>query len=199
MKLMLSGDKLNLEKVNILILDDNQQSLDILSQIVSGFGAKNIARCTSAVEARESLSKQPVDLILTDAQMPDENGYEFARWIRQAAPEPVKYTLMVLITGHTPQSEVTVARDCGVNFVVTKPLVPAVLLQRFHWLSRENRKFVECATYAGPDRRFKRQGPPADMEGRRRDDLKGDVGGVSGANMSQDEIDSLMKPTKASL
>jgi len=199
MRLMLSGDKLNLEKVNILILDDNQQSLDILSQIISGFGAKNIARCTSVAEAREALSKQPVDLILTDAQMPDENGYEFARWIRQAAPEPVKFTPMVLITGHTPQSEVTVARDCGVNFVVTKPLVPAVLLQRFHWLSRENRKFVECATYAGPDRRFKRQGPPADMEGRRHDDLKGEVSEVSGTNMSQDEIDSLMKPTKATL
>jgi hypothetical protein len=106
---------------------------------------------------------------------------------------------MVIITGHTPQSQVTVARDCGVNFVVAKPLVPAVLLQRFHWIARERRKFVECAAYVGPDRRFKRQGPPPDIEGRRHDDLKGDVSLASEPNLSQDQIDSLMRPTKASL
>ena len=90
------------------------------------------------------------------------------------------------------------ARDCGANFVVTKPLAPRVLLDRIAWLGRETRGFVEIGDgYVGPDRRFKAYGPPAGEAGRRRDDLPLEVGEAVESNMSQDDIDALMNPRRA--
>lgn len=59
--------------------------------------------------------------------------------------------------------------------------------------------FIESDSYAGPDRRFRREGPPPGMAGRRSGDLSAAVGHAETPNLSQDEIDSLMKPTKVSL
>ena len=74
-----------------------------------------------------------------------------------------------------------------------------VLLERILWAAREERQFIECDTYLGPDRRFKNEGPPIGVEGRRRDDLKGELGGPSGTNLSQDQINDMMKPSKVKL
>ena len=85
------------------------------------------------------------------------------------------------------------------NFTVAKPITPKVLLERIFWVAREERAFIECDSYVGPDRRFKYEGPPIGMEGRRRDDLPAEVGNAQEANMSQDEINSLMKVAKVQI
>jgi hypothetical protein len=66
-------------------------------------------------------------------------------------------------------------------------------------MARENRLFIDSATYVGPDRRFKRLGPPAGMTGRRSDDRSVKLKATGGPNLSQDEINALMKPAKVSL
>lgn len=196
---MLDGDKLNLESIHFLLVDDNAHALDIMAQVVSGFGVRNMTKADGPAAARQAIGRGGIDIVLTDAQMPGENGYQLTEWIRRQAPEPVRYVPIVIITGHTPQSDVTKGRDLGANFTIAKPLVPRVLLQRLFWLSQEERQFVQSDGYAGPDRRFKRLGPPAGTDGRRSDDLKGKVGEASQPNLSQDQINALMKPAKVSL
>lgn len=51
------------------------------------------------------------------------------------------------------------------------------------------------SVFVGPDRRFHNIGPPGGVP-RRTGDLSIEVGAASGPNMSQDEIDSLMRPMK---
>ena len=48
--------RINFEALSIVIVDDNQQSLDILVQVITGFGAKKISRCLSAQEAQRVLA-----------------------------------------------------------------------------------------------------------------------------------------------
>ena len=67
------------------------------------------------------------------------------------------------------------------------------------WLAGDEREFVECETYVGPDRRVRNFGPPVGMPGRRSGDLSEHVGAASEANMDQSEIDMLMKPMKVSI
>jgi hypothetical protein len=71
------------------------------------------------------------------------------------------------------------------------------MLERILWVAREQRGFVACDSYAGPDRRFKFDGPPAGGPGRRRDDLSADVGDAVMPNMSQDQIDALLQQRSA--
>ena len=196
---MLASEKFNLEKMQVLLVDDNQQGLDIMGQIVAGFGARNLLKCTSAKEARDILSKTTVDLLLTDNHMPGEDGYSLVRWLRTEAPEMNRYVPVLVVTGHIRKSDVFRSRDSGANFVVVKPVTPQTLLERIFWVGRDERKFIECDTYSGPDRRFKREGPPAGMEGRREDDLHGKLGDASEPNLSQDEINAMMRPKKVAV
>jgi CheY-like chemotaxis protein len=196
---VLVSDKINLDKVCILVVDDNNQSVEIMMSVLSGFGARNLLSCNSADEAKTILKRNRVDLLLTDAEMPGENGYELVRWLRSECKEPNRYASAMVVTGHTRVSRVELARDCGAHFVVTKPITPDILLQRIFWVASGERIFVDCDSYKGPDRRFKHEGPPAGSDGRRADDLPADVGEATTPNMTQDELDSMLKVGKVAL
>ncbi len=167
---MLDSDKLNLERVRFLLVDDNPQALNITTQVVTGYGVRKITKCGSAREARTAISNMTFDFILTDAQMPEEDGYSLVSWLRREAPEQNRFVPVIIVTGHTRQGQVMQARDCGVHAIVAKPLTPRVLLERIYWVAHDDRKFIECDTYVGPDRRFHSLGPPMGMHGRRNDD-----------------------------
>lgn len=194
-----SNTRINLEKLNVLLLDDNQQSLDILSQVLSGFGVRQIVKLTAAEEALKAVTRQVFDLIITDGSMPDMDGYEFIQKLRRLQNQSNAFIPVLLVTGHARESQIFKARDCGANFVVTKPITPKVLLDRIFWVAKEDRLFIETDTYAGPDRRFKREGPPVGSPGRRKDDLPVELGLATTPNLSQDQIDGMMKPMRVML
>jgi CheY-like chemotaxis protein len=196
---VLSNDRIQLERINFLIVDDNPQSLEIIASSLAGFGVRNVFKCGSVKEARDVIRKTTLDFIVTDAEMPEETGYDLLRWLRREAGEPNKYVPAVLCTGHTRASQVLLARDCGAHFIVAKPITPKVLLERIFWVARDERSFIDCDAYVGPDRRFKREGPPPGMEGRRKDDLSGNLGDAKEPNLSQDEINSFVRPARVAI
>jgi len=194
-----ANTRINLDKISVLIIDDNQQSLDILGQVLSGFGVRQITKIETAEEALKVVTRQVFDFIMTDGTMPGMDGYEFIQAVRRLQNQPNAFIPILLITGHARESQVHKARDCGANFVVAKPITPKVLLDRIFWVAKEDRMFVETDTYVGPDRRFKREGPPAGTAGRRKEDLPMELGQATTPNLSQDQIDGMMKPMKVNL
>jgi DNA-binding response OmpR family regulator len=190
------ASRINLEKANVLLVDPTLQGMEILTQIFAGFGVRAPARATSAAEAMRIAEGAALDRIVC---MPETDGYAFVRQLRRSRLEPNAFTPVMLISAHTPRSQVVAARDCGASFMVLKPLSPRVVLDRILWIARENRPFIECDSYLGPDRRFQSLGPPAGSDGRRKDDLKGEVGAAVDPNLDQSEIDDLMKPRRAPL
>lgn len=191
--------RVNLEHSSVLLIDDNPKSLDMLSSIFHGFGVKEQIKCESAVAATEILRRRMVDLILVDCSMPEMDGYDFVRWLRRETPPPLRYTPVIMLTGHAAQSKVHKSRDCGASFVVAKPLTPAVLLKRTLWLAGDEREFVESAGYVGPDRRVRNFGPPLGHHGRRAGDLSTHVGLAKEPNLDQADIDMLLKPQRVAL
>jgi CheY-like chemotaxis protein len=192
-------DRVNLARSTVLLVDHNQKSLDMLSSIFHGFGVKQQIKRSSSAEAVETIETRDVDLVLIDCSMPGMDGYDFTRWLRRETPAPMRYTPVILLTGHAAQSKVRKGRDCGASFVVTKPLTPTVLLERILWLGADERQFVESDGYVGPDRRVRNFGPPLGMPGRRSGDLSAHVGQASEANMDQSDIDMMMKPRRVAL
>lgn len=191
--------RINLERATVLVLDDNGASLDILSGVVSGFGVRTLHRADSVRNAQALVKAHTFDLVISDVQMPEVDGYEFIQWLRREGPETNRYVPVILVTGHTRTSQIFKNRDAGANFTVAKPITPKVLLERIFWVAREERAFIECDTYVGPDRRFKHEGPPPGTDGRRKDDLPPEVGDAQEPNMSQDEINNLMKVAKVQI
>ncbi|MBO9544076.1 response regulator [Caulobacter sp.] len=196
---LLPSARINLERATVLVLDDNGASLDILSQVVSGFGVKQLYRAETVADAQALIRTKTFDLIVSDVQMPVTDGIEFIEWLRREGGETNRYIPVILLTGHTRTSQIFKLRDAGSNYVVAKPLTPKVLLERIFWVAREERQFIECDTFIGPDRRFKHEGPPPGTDGRRKDDLPAEVGDAQTPNMTDDEIANLMRPAKVQI
>ncbi len=192
-----SRARFNLERASILILEPSQMGMNILVQILTGFGAKVLHRCETVKAAQDCVQTTELDLAIVDAM--GGEGYDYIKWLRHSRVEPNCFVPVLLTAGHTPSAAVNQARDCGAHFIMAKPLTPITVLERILWIAREGRRFVECDTYMGPDRRFKNEGVPAGMAGRRRDDLHGDLGEAEMPNMDQEIIDGLMKTRRVEL
>ena len=160
--------RINLAKAEVLILDDSLEGMNVLLQIVRGFGVHSIDRCRTVDEARKAVLTREIDLFLIAANGQDSSPYELIRWLRRSGLEGNAYAPVILLSGHTQLRNVERARDCGANYIVTRPVSPEVLLERILWVARERRHYVICDAYAGPDRRFHDSGPPPGKPERRR-------------------------------
>jgi len=138
-----------------MVIDDSPFALELTAQAVLGFGIKVRHSCSSAAEAIAVLRDHPVDLILVDCEMPGMSGYEFVRWLRRSGLEPNAFAPVIMTAAHVRRSKVSEARDCGANFLITKPFSAGVLLERIVWVARDARAFLEVGDYFGPDRRFR--------------------------------------------
>ncbi len=184
-----SSARLDLRSARVLVVDDNSQSLELMSQILMGLKVGKIETCKSAAEAHEQAMARKFDLLIVDGEMPGEDGISFSKRVRQTAGRLNNTSPIILVSAHTPFDKIARARDAGVNMVIKKPIAPATLLNRIVWLARNSRQFVESDLYIGPDRRVKRSPPPSDVGERRADAIALEASPERA--MSQDEVDSL--------
>jgi DNA-binding response OmpR family regulator len=189
--------RLNLNNSNVLIVQSTVTELDILGQMFVGFSVKAIRKCPTVQQAEEEVQRDIFDLIVIDADMPDNAGFDFIAGLRRQSDCPNRLAPILLTCGHTARGAIQRAIDCGANFVVAKPLTPKIMFGRVVWLAGDEREFVDCPAYAGPDRRRKSFGPPPGEKGRREGDLSTNLGAPVGPDMSQSAIDALLKPKKA--
>lgn len=190
---------INLRSTTVLCVDKNFQSLEIMCQIMMGFGVERTIRAASGDMARSILKVETIDLIVVEARLPDMSGLDLVKWLRHSRIEPNCYAPVIVATSNPSEQTVAAARDSGSNFVIAKPLAAGVLLQRIMWAARGGRAFVECDTYVGPDRRWKATGVPGGGVGRRKEDLSPVLGQATEPNMSQQAVDTFIKPQRMSL
>ncbi len=191
--------KINLRHASVLLVESNQHAVDTLAQIMTGLGVGEVHRAMSAEEADNIVRNKSVDLIIIEPSLRDSDGFAFIKELRLSRREPACSVPVIIISSLVHPSDVSRARDTGANFVVAKPITPNILIQRVLWIGRDKRPFVDVGHYVGPDRRFKVEGPPPNMNGRRSTDVDSRLGDASAPNMSQNEIDGFIRPQRVSL
>ena len=105
------------KKREILAVDDTPDNLFLLEAILSGedYQLNCVESGTAAIEAIE---QSPPSLILLDVMMPDLNGYEVTRRIRQNRNLP--YIPILLLTAQD-QSNASQGLESGANGIIHKP------------------------------------------------------------------------------
>ncbi|WGM31346.1 response regulator [Brevundimonas sp. NIBR11] len=156
----------NLTGAVVMVVDDGAFSLEVTLQALQGFGIRVKYVAKSASEAREILQTHPVDLLMVDCEMAGTNGHELVRWLRHSGLEPNAFVPILMTASHVRRSRVADVRDCGANFLVTKPFSAAAVLERIIWVARDNRPFLEAGDYSGPDRRLVASKPRKEDERR---------------------------------
>lgn len=76
---------MKLRKENILIVDDNYDMLELLQRHLKSFNFHTY-KASSVVEAIEVLKTTPINLLITDLQMPEINGIELIKYTSEHFP-----------------------------------------------------------------------------------------------------------------
>ena len=142
-----------IEKLSILVIDDNHHMVNIVKTIMRGFGAKEFCDSRSAIEAYDLVKSQAVDLIITDCVMEGMDGCDFSRLVRVGEDSPNHYVPIIMLSAYSERSRVEAARDAGVTEFCAKPVTAAELYRKVVSVINTPRPFIRTATYFGPDRR----------------------------------------------
>lgn len=109
---------------NVLIVDDSASMRKIIRKTLSlsGFQVGTCVEAANGKEALEMLPQHPVDLVLSDINMPEMNGVEFLWQLRQDARW--KHLPVVMITTETSEAIVKEAIELGARGYLRKPFRP---------------------------------------------------------------------------
>ncbi|QXE92282.1 response regulator [Geomonas subterranea] len=99
-----------------LVVDDDVQYLRLLAAIFAGQGL-TILTADNGNDALRILSEHSCELMITDLQMPEMDGFELSRLARMLAPD----LDVVLCTGVASPRVVRQAAGLGISQVVAKP------------------------------------------------------------------------------
>jgi len=113
--------------VRILIADDDPVTLEILGAILARAGHEVLA-VENGLDAWYQLEQTPIPLLVTDWNMPDVDGLELCRRIRERN-DPL-YTYIILLTGVDREQGFLAAMDAGADDFVSKPFKREELLAR---------------------------------------------------------------------
>ena len=115
------------KKPTILVVDDMTTTLLLLHDLLKDTYEVKIAKSgTKALEILES--PNDIDLILLDIEMPDINGYDVCKRIKNN--ETIKNIPIIFITGRTSQEDEEYGLNLGAIDYITKPFNKAIVKLR---------------------------------------------------------------------
>ena len=116
--------------VNILLVEDNDINLEIMYSQLTSLDYK----VDTAVNGREALAKfqkQKYDVVLTDIEMPQMNGYELTAAIRRLGKDAGNATPVLAITASEFDLNEERAKSMGFSGYMLKPLDLELLKSKF--------------------------------------------------------------------
>lgn len=114
--------------LKILVVDDFATMRKIIKNILGQLGFKNIIEADDGTTAWEILQKEPVDLIISDWNMPKMPGIELLKKVR--SDEKLKDTPFLMVTAEAQKENIIEAAKYRVNQYIIKPFTPETLKEK---------------------------------------------------------------------
>lgn len=130
-------------KVTILIVEDEHAISNFISTVLTSNGYRTIKTETGR-ETLSLITSHCPDVVLLDLGLPDMDGLEVLRTVRQWSDVPV-----IVVSARGYEREKVQALDCGADDYVTKPFGTSELLARIRTALRHNRKPENSGEGAG--------------------------------------------------
>jgi len=131
--------KVQVNKVNILLVDDSKASRRITIEILNPFGF-TIVEADNGSQAVNLYQKQPFTLILMDLEMNEVSGIDVVKKIRQLENKEKRLPI-IAISAHSSEEKKLEALVAGFDEYLTKPLDGEALIQTLNrWLEKDIKK-----------------------------------------------------------
>jgi PAS domain S-box-containing protein len=133
----------------ILLAEDNITNQQVALGILKKLGMRADAVANGA-EALRSLETIPYDLVLMDMQMPEMDGVEATRRIRDPQSDVMDHEIPIIaMTANALQGDRERCLEAGMNGYVAKPVSPAALAEALErWLPRESATVTAVSGFA---------------------------------------------------
>ncbi|MFL5300609.1 MAG: ATP-binding protein [Anaeromyxobacteraceae bacterium] len=122
----LAAPPTGLDRLRILVVDDDRDTLEVMKQLLEEAGAEVMA-AASAAEALSMLERQVPDVLVSDIGMPGQDGYSFIREVRRLAPERGGKVPAAALTAFTQSEARQQVLLAGFQLYLPKPIDPAEL------------------------------------------------------------------------
>lgn len=140
---------LSLHPLNILVVEDNVLNQKVMFQLLEGSGYC-VKMAQNGVEAIEALEKEDFDVVLMDIHMPDMDGFEATRLIRNPESQVKNHHVPIIaVTADTMKGDRDFCIRAGMNDYISKPFNPEDLFEKVERLSLYNPKKVSAHSKPG--------------------------------------------------
>ena len=116
-----------LDGLMVLVVDDEDDARELISTILEQRGAK-VMGVPSAIEALATLPRLQPDVIISDIEMPDEDGYTLIKKIRELDAKEGGNTPAAALTAYARTEDRMRALLAGFQIHLPKPIEPAELI-----------------------------------------------------------------------
>jgi DNA-binding response OmpR family regulator len=124
---------LNPAECTILVVDDSENVVELVVAMLSAQKYR-VDSASDAAEGMKYLQSQRPDLIITDLMMPDTDGFEFVRRVRQLLGQT--FIPVVMFTASNNEADRVKALNNGADDFITKPINRHELIARVRNLLR---------------------------------------------------------------
>ncbi|MCM1288263.1 MAG: response regulator [Clostridium sp.] len=114
-------------KKNVLIVDDEEMNVEFIKFALEDEPQYDIYSVKSGHDALEIISKVSIDIIVLDIQMPDMDGFEVYKRLREKTDAPI-----VFMSVYKDFASIKKATDLGCDDYIVKPFLPKVLVEILH-------------------------------------------------------------------
>ena len=115
-----------LKGLRVLVVDDDAEALELASAILNGAGA-TVRVSASAADALSVVRAWRPDVLVSDIEMPGEDGYSLIRKVRALEPSEGGRTPAVALTAYGRTHDRVLSLTAGYNMHVPKPVDPGEL------------------------------------------------------------------------
>lgn len=110
-----------LDGVRVLVVDDHPVVREVIAELLEDFGAR-VTAVSGVPEALESLERERPNVMLSDIEMPGEDGYALIRKVRALPPDRGGQTPAAALTGLGTSADRARALQAGFQDHVAKPV-----------------------------------------------------------------------------
>lgn len=112
----------------VLIVDDQLTMREVTRLALQEMGVRHILDAENGKYAMQVATTQPLDLIISDFNMPEMDGLELLRAVR--GHPAVRKLPFILVTGRGDNALVITAAKAGVNNYIVKPFTSGMLREK---------------------------------------------------------------------
>jgi CheY-like chemotaxis protein len=153
-------------RLTVLVADPAPHMTTLVTSMLHAIGLRDIAAASTLPETLNELRSRRFDLLMIDDRAEGWDGLDLVRSLRRAEDAPNRHAPVLLMIRAPDAARIKAARDAGVTEILRKPFAAHDIETRLNAMLMAPRDFIAAGTYAGPDRRRRRD--PYSGENRRR-------------------------------